>query len=188
MEPRLHRAFLLDRDGVLIENRADYIRSWDDVRFIPSGLSAMASLRSSPYRIAIVTNQSAVGRGLLTRAEAEAINQRLVNHVNQAGGRIDGVFLCPHTPEEGCSCRKPRPGLLLQAAEALDLDLRRSILVGDTLGDLQAGAAAGVGTLALVRTGLGAEHEELMAPAGFASVPVYPDLAAAVSDLLPKLA
>jgi D-glycero-D-manno-heptose 1,7-bisphosphate phosphatase len=188
MEPRGSPALLLDRDGVIIENRADYVRSWGDVKFIASALPALASLRASDYKVAIVTNQSAVGRGLLSLIEAEAINCRVVEHIEGAGGRIDGVFMCPHTPEDGCSCRKPKPGLLLQAAEAINLDLRRSILIGDTIGDLQAGAAGGVGTLALVRTGLGAEHALLLAPAGFSNIPVYPDLAAAVEDLLPRLA
>ncbi|HET7011060.1 MAG TPA: D-glycero-beta-D-manno-heptose 1,7-bisphosphate 7-phosphatase [Anaerolineales bacterium] len=180
MPPSLRPAVFLDRDGVIIENRLDYVRSWDDVEFIPSALEALARLSRSDYAIVITTNQSAIGRGYLSRQQADAINQRLVDHVRRAGGRIDGVFLCPHAPDDGCECRKPKPGLLFRAAEAMGLDLSRSIMIGDTLSDVQAGAAAGIGTLALVQTGLGAAQQSLLPGAGFPNVPTHRDLLTAV--------
>ena len=132
-------AIFLDRDGVIIENHPDYVRSWDDVIFYPQALSALAQICQSPYAIVLITNQSAVGRGIISINMAWAINQQLVDVVQQSGGRIDGVYMCPHAPWEGCDCRKPKPGLFLQAAQELGLDLGRSLMIGDALTDLPVG-------------------------------------------------
>ena len=181
-------ALFLDRDGVILENRLDYLRSWEAAAFIPGALQAIARLRDLPLRIVIVTNQSAVGRGLVPADQVGAINLRMVEAVEHAGGRVDAVYMCPHHPEAGCNCRKPRPGLILQAAEELGLDLPRSTLVGDALSDLQAGHAAGVGRLALVRTGLGASQLPQMASAGLPEVELFDDLEQALGRLLPTSA
>ncbi len=149
-------ALFLDRDGVIIENRDHYVRSWSDVEFLAGSLAALAAMRSHPYAIVIVTNQSAVGRGIISLAEANTINARVVAEIEKSGGRVDGVFICPHAPADACQCRKPMPGLLLQAAQALDLDLARSVMVGDAISDLLAGQNAGIQRLFLVRTGRGA--------------------------------
>lgn len=179
------QALLLDRDGVIIEKRSDYVRSWADVAPLPGSIEALARIGPSSHKVAIVTNQSAIGRGLLTLSEAQEINRRLVSQIEAAGGRVDRIFLCPHHPNDGCDCRKPRPGLFLQAAAELGLDLERSVMVGDTLGDLQAAHAAGVGTLALVRTGLGRDYEPNLPGMPFGPVAVFDDLAAALAGLLP---
>lgn len=181
----MQAAIFLDRDGVIIENRADYVRNWEDVLIYPQALKALARISSQPYLIVLITNQSAIGRGLISLADAEQINRRLSDLIEEAGGRIDAVFMCPHAPWAGCNCRKPLPGLFHLAAEALDLDLKRSILVGDATSDLLAGRAAGIGTLALVRTGRGADQVPLLASAGLEAVPVYADLASAFADLFP---
>ncbi len=149
-------AIFLDRDGVIIENRDDYVRSWSDVLFLPGSLEALAKLNTKPYKIVIVTNQSAVGRGIISMQTAEEISRRIVQQIEQHGGRIDGVFMCPHAPDAGCTCRKPLPGLLLQAADALEIDLTVSIMVGDAVSDLSAGQSAGIRRNFLVRTGRGA--------------------------------
>jgi D-glycero-D-manno-heptose 1,7-bisphosphate phosphatase len=180
------QGLLLDRDGVIIENRSDYIRTWDDVAALPGSLEALARVSPMSLKIVIVTNQSAIGRGLLTLAEAQEINRRLVERIDTAGGRIDRIFLCPHHPNDGCNCRKPRPGLFVQAAAELDLDLAHSVMVGDTLGDLQAAHAAGVGTLALVRTGLGRQHEPRLLGAAVGPVSVFDNLAAALTGMFPR--
>jgi D-glycero-D-manno-heptose 1,7-bisphosphate phosphatase len=148
-------ALFLDRDGVIIENREQYVRSLSDVVFYPTALLALAKIRPSPFKIILVTNQAVVGRGIISVETADGINLAVQKTVREAGGRIDAVFMCPHTPADGCACRKPRPGLLLQAAESLSLDLPRSILIGDALDDLSAGHAAGVSDLILLRTGRG---------------------------------
>ncbi|RMF47692.1 MAG: D-glycero-beta-D-manno-heptose 1,7-bisphosphate 7-phosphatase [Anaerolineae bacterium] len=151
----LRPAIFLDRDGVIIENRANYVRTWKDVVFYEQALEALRRLRDTPYAVVIVTNQSAVGRGILTREQADEINRKVVAHIRSAGGRIDAAYLCPHAPDAGCACRKPHPGMLLQAAKELSLDLTHSWMVGDALTDIQAGQAAGVGHTVLVRTGRG---------------------------------
>jgi D-glycero-D-manno-heptose 1,7-bisphosphate phosphatase len=154
-------AVFLDRDGVIIENRDSYVRSWTDVVFIPSSLPALADFSARSYKMIIITNQSAIGRGIISLETAQDINRRVVEEIERWGGRVDGVYLCPHAPDEGCECRKPRPGLLLQAAAALDLDLSRSVMVGDAISDLLAGQNAGIRRTFLVRTGRGAAQELL---------------------------
>ena len=175
-------AIFLDRDGVIIENRDRYVRAWADVVFLPGALAALARLSRAPLAVVIVTNQSAVGRGLLSEAEAESINNRLLEAIRAAGGRVDASYLCPHIDADGCDCRKPAPGLLRRAAADLDLDLPRSILIGDALSDLAAGRAAGVGRVALVRTGRGAAQERLAAGQ---RLDVFDNLAGALAALVP---
>ena len=177
-------AIFLDRDGVIIENRTDYVRRWEDVHVFPQALLALAKASQGPYKVVLVTNQSAVGRGHMSLAAAEAINCRLATLIEEAGGRVDGIFLCPHAPEADCDCRKPKPGLLLQAAKELDLDLGRSVMIGDALTDLMAGQAAGVGRLALVRSGRGATQDRLPKPEDLRPFRVYDTLDSALEDLL----
>ena len=172
-------AVFLDRDGVLNQNRADYVRTWQRVEFLPGVFAAMQRLAASPFVVVVVTNQSAVGRGLMTVDGLAAINQGIVQRVRQAGGRVDAVYACPHTPEDGCHCRKPLPGMLLQAAQDLAIDLDQSYLVGDAVSDVQAALAAGSRPL-LVRTGRGAKQAQGLAVHGLRHVPVLADLAAAV--------
>jgi D-glycero-D-manno-heptose 1,7-bisphosphate phosphatase len=180
----VYPAIFLDRDGVIIENCVDYVRSWEDVRFYPQALQALASIRTSPYKIIIVTNQSAVGRGLISLDAALQINQRIVETIEEKGGRIDGSFMCPHAPQDDCDCRKPRPGLFHQAAKALSLDLSQSYLVGDALSDLLAGQAAGLRQTVLVRTGRGTEQEFLAKPKELKSFLTFETLSEALSALL----
>jgi D-glycero-D-manno-heptose 1,7-bisphosphate phosphatase len=181
----MYPGIFLDRDGVIIQNRANYVRSWADVAFIPGSLAALARLKDSPYRILIITNQSAIGRGLLLPQTADEINEKMIGEINKAGGRVDGIFICPHQPEDNCACRKPRPGLILQAVQAWQIDLAKSILIGDNLSDLQAGQAAGVARLALVRTGLGAQQLTLPLPADLKSFDIYTDLFEALQNYWP---
>ncbi len=158
-------AVFLDRDGVLIENRADYVREWSQVAVYPKTFSSLISIQNAGYKIVIVTNQSAVGRGLISLETANELNRRLVELIRENGGHVDGVYLCPHQPEDGCDCRKPKPGMLLQAANELSLDLGRSWMIGDALSDLLAGQAVGLRGTILVQTGRG--HAQLVKP--------YPD-------------
>ncbi|MCI0520927.1 MAG: HAD family hydrolase [Chloroflexi bacterium] len=180
----MHPALFLDRDGVIIENRKDYVRAWEQVEILPGSLEALASAARSAYKIVIVTNQSAVGRGILSPETAAEINQRLLAVIRQAGGRIDGVYMCPHAPEAACACRKPQPGLLLQAAAELDLDLSRSIMIGDAWSDLLAGQAAGVGRVALLSSGRGWEERQKPAPESLKGALYFAALADALESLL----
>ena len=177
-------AIFLDRDGVIIENQPNYVRSWAEVKFIPGAISALARLKNGPYKIVIITNQAGIGRGVLSHSAVEEINERLQQVILSEDGRVDGIYVCPHKPEDGCSCRKPQPGLIHQAAHHLNLDLERSILIGDNISDLQAGQAAGVGQVVLVRTGLGIESEQKLQAAGLTGVPIFADLPQALANLV----
>jgi D-glycero-D-manno-heptose 1,7-bisphosphate phosphatase len=176
-------ALFLDRDGVIIENRPDYIRSWSDVEIYPQAMTALAKIKNSPYKIIIITNQSAVGRGLMTIERADQINRRLVAEIEKVGGRIDGIYMCPHGPNQGCACRKPKPGLLYQAADDLNLDLSRSIMIGDAISDIVAAASAGLSNLILVQTGRGTNQANLPVVQELPDFLVYKNLSEAIDNL-----
>ena len=179
----MRAAIFLDRDGVINQNRADYVKTWEEVSFLPGVFPALARLSRMPFCIVLVSNQSPIGRGILTSAEVEAINRRMVAEIERRGGRIDAVYYCPHRPDEGCDCRKPRPGMLLRAAGELDLDLSASYLVGDAVSDVEVALAAGCSPI-LVLTGRGTDQQPLLRQRGYTSVPVAADLAGAVRLLL----
>ncbi len=138
-------AVILDRDGVLNERppRAHYVRSWEEFHWLPGTLEALRLFAASGWRVIVVSNQAGVARGELTGEELVAIHDRLVNEAVLAGGRIDAVYNCPHGWEEGCDCRKPRPGMLFRAQKDFNLDLTRVPFVGDDERDQQAAVAAG---------------------------------------------
>lgn len=186
--PPLDAAIFLDRDGVIIENRPSYVRRVSDVTFYPQALAAISRVRRSPYKVVVITNQAGVGKGLISPDVAEEVNSRIVGEIAAAGGRVDAVMVCPHRPEDGCDCRKPKPGLLLRAAVEHSLDLSRSILIGDALTDLMAGRAAGVHMLVLVRTGRGAEQAVLPEVSALDAFRIYDTLADALADLVPETA
>jgi D-glycero-D-manno-heptose 1,7-bisphosphate phosphatase len=173
-------AIFLDRDGVINENRASYVRSWADVALLPGALDALARLAGMPHAIVVITNQSAIGRGLVPEQTVREIHQRMQDAVASAGGRIDAFYCCPHHPDEGCACRKPNPGLLLQAAEELDLDLAASYLVGDAASDVEAAVRAGICPI-LVLTGRGQDQVPLLPEALRPACAIAPDLPAAVA-------
>lgn len=176
-------AVFLDRDGVLIENRSDYVRDWSQVSIFSDSPAALSNLRNAGYKIVIVTNQSAVGRGLITLETAEEINRRLVECIRRDGGHIDAVYMCPHQPQDDCDCRKPKPGLLLRAAEDLSLNLRRSWLIGDAWSDLLAGRAANVRRTILVKTGRG-NSELLQAKPGEIETYLVSDTISAAAEIV----
>lgn len=158
----MNKAVFLDRDGVIIHNRSQYVRAWDEVSIYPFASKALGRLSKSEYKLIILTNQSAVGRGLMPIESVHTINANLVKVINQNGGRIDDIYLCPHAPEAECSCRKPLPGMILDAQRDHKLDLANSWLIGDASSDLQAGHNAGVGNLILVQTGRGRKQLVLL--------------------------
>ena len=176
-------AIFLDRDGVIIENRPNYVRSWADVAIYPQALEALVALGDTPYKIILVTNQSAVGRGIISLETANRINERLIRVIEERNGRIDAPYLCPHAPWEGCACRKPQPGLLLRAAQEHNLDLSRSLMIGDALTDLEAGLAAGVAEVILLGTGRGQEQAQLPEAACFAPLLFFDNLFAVLNTL-----
>lgn len=177
-------AIFLDRDGVLIENRPEYVRDWSQVSIFPEAIHALSSPKLDDYRMVMVTNQSAVGRGIISLVAAEEINERLVGLIRKRGSRIDGIYLCPHGPEDGCECRKPKAGLLLRAAKELSLDLKRSWMIGDAWSDVQAGQKAGVRGTIILKTGRGADQLSMPEPAGLVGFLVCDDLPHALSTIL----
>lgn len=181
--PALRSAIFLDRDGVIIENRADYVKSLSETKFIPGAVEALAQLARRDWLIVIVTNQAAIGRRIITQETADAINAYVIAAIVAAGGRVDGIYVCPHHPDEGCDCRKPAPGLLLQAAKDLDIDLKTSVMIGDAASDIQAAVAAGVKPI-FVLTGLPERQARELALARGQNAAVFDSLAAAASHLL----
>lgn len=137
-------AIILDRDGVLNRkpSRAEYVRSWEDWQWLPGALEALRLLRAAGYRVIIVSNQAGLARGAMGETDLEAIHARMVREVEQAGGKIDAIYHCPHGWDDGCECRKPKPGMLFQAQRDHHLDLSRVCFVGDDERDLIAAEAA----------------------------------------------
>lgn len=140
---------LLDRDGVLNAKapKAQYVRSWADWRWLPGSLEAVGLLCAAGFRVLVVSNQAGIARGQMTRADLDAIHARMGADLAEHGARVDGIYVCPHGWDEGCDCRKPKPGMLLQAQRDHDLDLSRVYFIGDDERDVQAGEAAGCKTL-----------------------------------------
>lgn len=135
-------AIFLDRDGVINHRTlGGYVTNWRQFKFIPGIKTALAQLSKLGVPLIVVSNQAGVGKGLVTRRALRDITERFVAALAKAGARIDAVYYCPHTPEDHCPCRKPRPGLLKQAARDWRLNLKRSVLIGDSLSDLEAARA-----------------------------------------------
>jgi D-glycero-D-manno-heptose 1,7-bisphosphate phosphatase len=182
-------AIFLDRDGVVIENQANYVRDWSQAKIFSKAIDAIANLhRKNLYKVVIVTNQSAIGRGLISLKVAQDINKRLVKIIENHGGQIEGVYMCPHKPEDLCACRKPKPGLFFQAAKELSLDLSQSWMVGDAWSDLLAGQAAGLRGVIMVKTGRGAEQLLQPQPETLRDFHIYDDLSEALEAIsLPEM-
>lgn len=142
------RAVFLDRDGTLIED-VEYLRDPREVRLLPGAGEALALLQKEGFALVLVSNQSGIGRGLIHPTELEQVHRRLEECLLEYGVRLDGVFYCPHAPWEGCGCRKPLPGLILQASQQMGIDLGESFVVGNTDSDIAAGNAVGCRTVLL---------------------------------------
>ncbi len=149
------KAVFLDRDGVINVNRSSYVTSWEHFKFLPGALSAMRELSRLDCQVVVTTNQAAVGRGLMTTDTLEEIHRQMTAKVVAAGGRIDLILHCPHRPDDGCVCRKPKPGLFLAAADKFAVDLRSSYYIGDAMEDLGAAQCLRM-RFVLVRSGRGA--------------------------------
>jgi D-glycero-D-manno-heptose 1,7-bisphosphate phosphatase len=147
----------LDRDGVINENRSDYIKSWSEFCFLPGSKQAIADLTKAGYRIVVCTNQAGVAKGIISVDVLEDIHRRMLAEIASAGGVIERVYYCPHGKDENCFCRKPRPGMLWRARDELGIDMHDAIFIGDSISDMHAALAAGIDPM-LVLTGLGMEH------------------------------
>jgi len=178
MQRMSFRHVILDRDGVLNREAASggYVRDPAEFHWLPGALEGLAMLRQAGLHLSVVTNQSGVGRGLMSLAQLAAVHQRMQAEACAHGAALDAVFFCPHVPEDRCACRKPAPGLIEAAIARSGIAARESLVVGDDRRDLEAATRAGVAA-ALVRTGKGRQTEGQIDPM---SVPTY--------DGLPQLA
>jgi len=179
------RAAFIDRDGVLNEERA-FVHRIEDFEFVPGAIEALRMLKAAGYLLVVVTNQSGIARGLYSEADYLALTGHMRARLEAEGISLDAVEYCPHLPDAPvdryrleCDCRKPKPGMLRRAIQALDIEPGASFLVGDRLSDLEAGRAAGIGRCFLVRTGY-ALAEEAVARADA----VYDDILACVRPLV----
>ncbi len=169
---------ILDRDGTINQDSDDYVKSADEWLPLPGALEAIARLNHAGWHVVVASNQSGLGRGLFDVAALNAMHAKMHKLLAAAGGRIDAVFYCPHSPEETCNCRKPLPGLFEQIGERYGMDLQGVHTVGDSLRDVQAGAAVGC-TTHLVHTGKGEKLKGQSLPADFPPGTVaHADLAA----------
>ena len=176
-----HRAVFLDRDGTIVDDPG-YLRDPARVALLPGAALAIRRLADAGFRVVVVTNQSGIARGLITPDEYERVAARVAELLAAEGAALDGVYVCPHHPDltGPCECRKPAAGSYRRAAQDLDLDLARSVWIGDRMTDLEPARAFG-GRAILVLTGLGVRVDDDLAAIG---VEVAPDLARAASRVL----
>jgi D-glycero-D-manno-heptose 1,7-bisphosphate phosphatase len=173
------RAIFLDRDGVINVNRPDHVKCWDEFVFLPRALDALRKIASSDFLVFVMTNQAAIARGLTTESAVRHIHTQMIAEIEKAGGHIDAVYFCPHHPDEKCGCRKPQPGLYLQAAQQFEIDLAASYVIGDAVADIGAALAIGARPI-LVLTGRGEEHHKQMQANNHNGYVVHADLMSAV--------
>jgi D-glycero-D-manno-heptose 1,7-bisphosphate phosphatase len=173
-----------DRDGVINKDRPDYVKSWSDFEFLPGSLDALKLLTLNGYQIILITNQSVINRRMVTEAALQEIHEKMTEAVVDHGGSIEAIYYCPHAPEDGCNCRKPKPGLIYRARADYGLALSRTCMIGDSLNDIGCARRAGCGRVILVRTGHGKEAERLCREGDVKADHVADDLMAAAKWLL----
>jgi len=177
------KLIILDRDGVINIDSALYIKSPAEWKALPGSLEAIARLNQAGYKVVVATNQSGIGRGLFDMDTLNAMHEKMHKGLAAVGGRVDAIFYCPHTADENCECRKPKPGMFKRIAKLYNQDLTGVPAIGDSLRDLQAASALGCAPI-LVRTGKG---EKTAADGNLpVGTVVRADLAAAVDALLGK--
>jgi D-glycero-D-manno-heptose 1,7-bisphosphate phosphatase len=178
---------ILDRNGSINLHRDDFVKSETEWTPLPRALEAIARLNHAGWHVVIASNQSGLGRGLFDVASLNAMHAKMHKMLAAVGGRVDAIFYCPHSPDEDCACRKPKPGLFLQIGERYGVDLANVPTAGDSLRDLQAGAAAGCEPHLLL-TGMGAacRNVDPLPPEYPAHTRVHDDLSAFVDFLLAR--
>lgn len=176
---------ILDRDGVINQDRTDYVKSAAEWVPLPGSIEGMAALSRAGIRVVVATNQSGIGRGLFDGAALADMHEKMIQLVEAQAGEVTGVFFCPHHPDDDCQCRKPRTGLLNAIAEELGVSLQNVPYVGDSLKDIQCALRAGCQPI-LVRTGNGAATAASAVPE-LSGVPVFADLQAFAADYLSRI-
>ena len=177
--PGSKRAVFLDRDNTLCKD-VPYCKRPEDLHLLPGAGEAVSRLNKAGFAVVIITNQSSIGRGWLTEDTLKSIHEKMKKDLANLGAKVDGIYHCPHMPDEGCECRKPKPSMVVRAVSEMGLDLKRSYTVGDRLFDVQLGRNSGTKAI-LVRSHTPAEE---LAEAERLADHVSPDLAAAVDWIL----
>jgi D-glycero-D-manno-heptose 1,7-bisphosphate phosphatase len=152
---RLRKAIFLDRDGVINVRLPDgaYVTKWEEFVFRDGAVEGMRLFGREGYSLIVVTNQRGIGRGIMTEDDLADIHGRMEAHLEREGVSLTAIYHCPHDHAARCGCRKPKPGMLLAAIEKFDIDGARSLIVGDSTSDIEAGRAAGVGGVLIVSEG-----------------------------------
>ncbi|MFO7667481.1 MAG: D-glycero-beta-D-manno-heptose 1,7-bisphosphate 7-phosphatase [Desulfobacterales bacterium] len=143
----------LDRDGVINKDSPDYVKSWAEFEFIPGSIEAIKLLTDNNFKVIVITNQSIINRKMATLDDLEFTHSMMKKVVRESGGEITDIFFCPHKPEDCCTCRKPAPGLILQAITKHGIDVNYSVMVGDSAKDIECARRAGCRYAILVKTG-----------------------------------
>lgn len=154
------KVVFLDRDGVINRDSDAYIKSWAEFEFLPGSLEAIKRLTLNGFLTIVITNQSVINRKMVTEEGLAYIHGMMMNAVRAEGGEIGDIFYCPHVPEDQCECRKPKPGLILQARARYRIDLPSAYMVGDSAKDILCARNAGCGNALLVETGNGLKAEK----------------------------
>jgi D-glycero-D-manno-heptose 1,7-bisphosphate phosphatase len=158
----LDKVVYLDRDGTINHDSADYIKSRYEFKFIPGSIEAIRLLTQSGFTSIVITNQSALARKLISPGELDHLHGMMKDAIVSGGGMITDIFFCPHMPNDGCECRKPAPGLLFQAQRKYNIDMSKSIMVGDSAKDIECARNAGCGQAVLVKTGKDDDVEHIL--------------------------
>ena len=174
------KLIILDRDGVINHDSEDYIKTPEEWRPLRGSLDAIAALSAAGFRIVVVSNQSGIGRGLFSETVLDEIHRKMLSAVAAAGGAIAGIYYCPHTPDDDCDCRKPRPGLLARVADDFGVSLAGVPFVGDKSADIELARRVGARPI-LVLTGHG---QATLASLHDTEVETFPDLAGTATALL----
>lgn len=177
------KVIILDRDGVINHDSDAYIKSAEEWRPIEGSLEAIARLNHRGYTVAVASNQSGLARGYFNIEALTAMHKKMDDKLAKIGGRVDAIFYCPHAPKDGCSCRKPKPGMLLEIGQRFNVSLKDVIFIGDSVTDIKAASNAHAKAM-LVRTGKGLKAEKILQIEGGKPVPVFDDLASAVTSIL----
>lgn len=173
---------ILDRDGVINEDSAEFVKSTAEWVPIPGSIEAIALLSRAGFTVTVASNQSGLARGLFKRRALTAMHRKLRRGVSKHGGRVDRIVVCPHGPDDGCDCRKPRPGLLRRLAGYYGAPLVDVPVIGDSLRDIQAAYSVGARPV-LVRTGNGRKTESALT-GSLLAIDVFDDLSAAADSLV----
>ncbi len=158
----MNYTIFIDRDGVINTDSPDYIKKPSEFHFLKNSAQAAAMLYKNGFDLIIITNQSVIGRGMASLNDLEAIFDKMCKGIEKAGGKIKDIFFCPHTPDQNCSCRKPRPGLILQAMKKYNIDPAYSCMIGDSAKDIECAKNAGCRHSILVKTGNGKKSIQII--------------------------